>query len=195
MLTKTIRKANLKDISEIREDLVYWLSKSPQERITAVERLRREHHGDSERLKELLALFNDHKVDYIIVGAFALAYHGAPRYTGDLDILVRPDEENAQCILRALEVFGFGSLGLSAEDFTSSERIVQLGVPPVRIDIVTSITGVYWHEAAQGRRPGNYGEVPVFYLGKKEFVKNKRTLGRMKDLADVEAIEDGLNNE
>jgi hypothetical protein len=140
--------------------------------------------------KELLALFNAHNVDYMIVGAFALAYHGSPRYTGDLDILVRPDAENGQRILRALETFGFGSLGLVVADFTAPAKVVQLGVPPVRVDIITSLTGVSWEEAAAGRVTGDFGDVPVFFLGKKEFLRNKRALGRKKDLADVEAIEE-----
>jgi phosphotransacetylase len=76
------------------------------------------------------------------VGAHALAYHGAPRYTGDIDILVYPDLENAQPILGALDEFGFGSVGLTVEDFTVPEKVVQLGVAPVRVDIVTSITGI-----------------------------------------------------
>ena len=138
--------------------------------------------------KELLALLNAHEVDYIIVGAFALAHHGAPRYTGDLDILVRPDSENGQRILRALDAFGFGSLGLTVEDFAAPGKVVQLGVPPVRVDIVTSITGVSWEEAAAGRAQGAYGDVSVYFLGREEFLRNKRALGRKKDLADVEAI-------
>jgi hypothetical protein len=138
--------------------------------------------------RDLLALFNGHEVDYIIVGAHALAYHGAPRYTGDMDILVRPDLENAQRILLALEEFGFRSVGLTIEDFVRPDRIVQLGVAPVRVDIVTSITGVSWKEAAFGRVRGTYGDVVVCYLGKKEFILNKRATGRKKDLADIEAL-------
>ncbi len=138
--------------------------------------------------KDLLALFNAHKVDYIIVGAHALAYHGAPRYTGDMDILVRPDSENAQRILRALDEFGFGSLGLKDEDFTTPDRVVQLGVAPVRVDIVTSITGVSWKDAAGGRRQGTYGDLQVYYIGKRQLILNKHALGRKKDLADLEAI-------
>ena len=138
--------------------------------------------------KELLALFNAHHVDYIIVGAYALAYHGSPRYTGDPDLLVRPDLTNAQRILRALDAFGFGSLGLTVEDFTAPDKVAQLGVAPVRIDIATSITGVSWEEAAAGRVEGNYGDLVVPYLGKKEFIRNKRKLGRKKDLADIEAL-------
>jgi hypothetical protein len=138
--------------------------------------------------RDLLALFNAHKVDYLIVGAYALAYHGAPRYTGDMDILVRPDSENAQRVLRALGDFGFGSLGLTVEDFSSPEKVVQLGVAPVRVDIVTSITGVSWEDAAAGRLAGTYGGLEVYYLGKKQLILNKRALGRKKDLADLEAI-------
>jgi hypothetical protein len=140
--------------------------------------------------RELLALLNAHQVDYIIIGAYALAHHGTPRYTGDMDILVRPDSENAQRILRALNEFGFGSLGLTVEDFTTPNKVVQLGVAPIRVDIVTSITGVSWKEAAAGRAEGNYGGVTVYYIGKKEFILNKRALGRKKDQADLEALEE-----
>jgi len=138
--------------------------------------------------RDLLALFNAHKVDYTIVGAHALAYHGAPRYTGDMDILVRPDLENAKRILRALDEFGFGSLGLKVEDFTVPDKVVQLGVAPVRIDIITSLTGVSWNDAVAGRVAGTYGGLEVYYLGKREFILNKRALGRKKDIADLEAI-------
>lgn len=138
--------------------------------------------------RDLLALFNAHKVDYIIIGAHALAYHGAPRYTGDLDILVRSDLDNAQRIFHALDEFGFGSLGLVVEDFTAPDKVIQLGVAPVRIDIVTSITGVSWEEAVAGRVQGNYGDVVVYFIGRKEFIRNKRALGRKKDQADLEAL-------
>jgi hypothetical protein len=138
--------------------------------------------------RDLLALFSAHKVDYLIVGAHALAYHGVPRYTGDMDILVRPDPENAYRILKALEDFGFGSVGLTAEDFTVPEKVIQLGVAPVRIDIVTSITGVSWEEAAAGRVQGNYGDIVAYFIGKKEFIRNKQALGRKKDQADLEAL-------
>lgn len=90
--------------------------------------------------KELLGLFNEHKIEYIIVGAYALAYHGAPRFTGDIDIYVRPTPENATRIVKALASFGFGSLGLKADDFQKPDQVVQLGVPPVGIDLITSIT-------------------------------------------------------
>ena len=138
--------------------------------------------------KDLLALFNAHKVEYIIVGAYALAYHGAPRYTGDMDLYVKPDEQNAHRILAALKEFGFESVGLTGADFDKSDRVVQLGVPPVRVDIVTSLTGISWEEAYSGKVEGKYANIPVFYIGREQFILNKRTLGRKKDLADLEAL-------
>ncbi len=138
--------------------------------------------------KELLASFNSHGVDYLVVGAYALAFHGAPRYTGDIDLLVRPDPENARAVLAALADFGFASLGLSESDFLTPDRVVQLGVPPVRIDLLTSLTGVSWEEARAHRVAGHYGDIPVHFIGKTEYVRNKRATGRKKDAADLEAL-------
>jgi hypothetical protein len=138
--------------------------------------------------KELLELLNGHNVEYMIVGAFALAFHGVPRFTGDIDIYVRPTPENAQNILSALERFGFGSLNLEAEDFLKPDSVIQLGVPPVRIDILTSITGVSWEDACCEKVEGFYSNVPVFFIGKEQYIANKRALGRKKDLADIEAL-------
>ena len=138
--------------------------------------------------KDLLALFNAHKVDYIIVGAYALAFHGAPRYTGDMDIYVKPDRKNARRILAALGEFGFGAVGLSPRDFEEPDKVIQLGVPPVRVDLVTSITGITWDEAFLGKVEGKYGNVPVHFIGRDHFIVNKRALGRKKDLADLEAL-------
>jgi hypothetical protein len=138
--------------------------------------------------RDLLELLNAHKVEYMIVGAYALAFHGAPRYTGDIDIYVRPDPGNAQRVMVALNDFGFGSAGLKAADFEIGDKVVQLGFPPVRVDIVTSITGVSWEEAVSGRVEGTYGDIRVHYIGREQFISNKRVLGRKKDLADLEAL-------
>ena len=138
--------------------------------------------------KDLLELFNAHQVEYMIVGGYALAFHGAPRYTGDIDIFVKPTLENARRILTALDEFGFGSLGLTVEDFERPDNIVQLGVPPVRIDLITSITGVSWEDALSDCVDGKYGELPVKYIGLDEFISNKRATGRKKDLSDLEAL-------
>ncbi|MCD6161911.1 MAG: hypothetical protein J7K40_05805 [candidate division Zixibacteria bacterium] len=138
--------------------------------------------------RELLELFNKHEVSYVIVGAYALAMHGVPRYTGDLDILVKSDKENSQRILVALVEFGFGSMGLSESDFIVADNVIQLGVPPVRVDIITSLTGVSWAEVYAHRIAGNYGDTPVYFIGREQFITNKRALGRKKDLADLEEL-------
>lgn len=143
--------------------------------------------------KELLALLNSHKVDYLVVGAYALALHGSPRFTGDLDIYVKPDPENARRILATLNEFGFGSLQVEEKDLTELNRVIQLGFPPVRIDILTSLTGLNWEESLAGRLKGELGGIPVLFLGKKEYIHNKKALGRQKDLADAEVLE-GDNN-
>ena len=136
----------------------------------------------------LLELFNGHKVEYMIVGAYALAYHGVPRFTGDIDIFAKPSIKNAQRILSALADFGFSSLNLTIEDFQNPASVVQLGVPPVRIDILTSITGVTWEEADNGKVCGLYGDISVHFLGREQYIANKRAIGRKKDLADLESL-------
>jgi hypothetical protein len=138
--------------------------------------------------KELLALFNAHQVKYIIVGGYALAFHGAPRTTGDIDIFVEASIDNAKRIISALKEFGFGNVGLTPQDFSEPNQVIQLGQPPVRIDIITSLSGVSWENADETKEKGQYGNVPVYYLNRSSFLTNKRTTGRKKDAADIEAL-------
>lgn len=138
--------------------------------------------------REFLALLNAHKVDFIIVGGYALAFHGAPRYTGHIDVFIKADNNNAKLMINVLKDFGFSTLELSLEDFQKEDSVVQLGLPPVRIDIITSISGVSWAQAEALKIPGVYGDVPVFYIGKDQFLANKRATGRAKDIADIEAL-------
>ncbi len=137
---------------------------------------------------ELLECFNASGVNAIIVGAYALGYHGAPRMTGDLDLLVQPTPENARRVIDALGAFGFGDVGLSAADFQQPDVVVQLGVPPVRVDILTGISGVTWEEAWAGRIADKFGGIPVAFIGLAELRQNKLAAGRHKDLADLEAL-------
>ena len=138
--------------------------------------------------KDLLGLFNKHQVKFLIVGGYALAFHGAPRMTGDIDLFIDTNSENAQRIMQALGEFGFGDVGLTLQDFTLPEKIIQLGVPPVRVDILTSLSGVSWEKAYESKESGKYGNVPVFYINKELFLFNKRAIGRKKDEADIEAL-------
>ena len=141
--------------------------------------------------KELLELLNAHEVEYLVVGGYALAFHGATRFTGDIDLFVKPDAQNAKRVLSALDEFGFGSLNLSQADFTSPDNVIQLGVPPVRVDIMTSLTGIPWDKARAGRTPGSYGGITVHFIGREDLIANKHALGRKKDLADLEALGEG----
>lgn len=136
----------------------------------------------------LFALLNEHEVDYLIVGGYALAFHGCPRFTGDVDALVRPTAENASRLMAALDAFGFGEIGLRPTDFTKADTVIQLGVPPVRVDLVTSITGVSIEEDFAAPVAGYYGETPIRYLSCDCLIANKRATGRAKDLADLEAL-------
>ena len=138
--------------------------------------------------KELFELLNAHNVEYMIVGAYALAYHGAPRFSGDIDVYVHLSPENAKKIISALFDFGFRSLNPTVEDFQNPNSVIQLGVPPVRVDIMTSITGVSWEDADKGKVEGLYGDVPVYYLGRDQFITNKRAHRRKKDIADLESL-------
>ncbi|WP_319559466.1 nucleotidyltransferase [Marispirochaeta sp.] len=138
--------------------------------------------------KELLELFNKRRVEYVIVGAHALALYGVPRFTGDIDIMIRPTQENGECIIKALEEFGFSFSDLSSADFADPDKVIQLGYPPVRIDLITSISGLTWEQVDSGKTLDYYGDVPVNFIGRKELIINKRASGRKKDLADLESL-------
>lgn len=144
----------------------------------------------SRDLKELLELFRSHGVECVVVGAHALALHGLPRFTADLDLLLSRTRDNADRIMRALADFGFGDSDLSPEDFLLPDQVIQLGNPPNRIDLLTSISGVDWEAAVSGALDGAFGDTPVRFLGREELIRNKRATGRLKDLADVEALLD-----
>jgi len=132
-----------------------------------------------------------HGVEFLVVGAYALAFHGAPRFTGDLDILVRPAIDNAARLLTALEAFGFPVTDLSPEAISDRRRMLQMGVPPVEIHVMSAISGVEWDEAWSDRVEGSLGSNRVQFLGRETFLRNKRAAGRPKDLADIDALEPG----
>ena len=135
--------------------------------------------------KELLELFNRHRVRYLIIGAFAVAFHGRPRYTKDMDILVEPSQANAEKIVRVLERFGFKSLSLQAADFTKRKNVIQLGYEPVRVDLITEITGFHFDKLWRNRRKGEYGDIRVNFVGFEDLIKMKRQAKREYDLWDL----------
>lgn len=139
-------------------------------------------------LRKFIESLNSQGVDYVLVGAYALAHHGRPRFTGDPDVFVRMTPENAKRIALALQQFGFGDLGITADDFLKPNQVIQLGIAPNRIDLLTTITGVTFEEAWNGRVVAELDGIPVFILGRNEFIQNKRALGRPRDLADLELL-------
>ena len=139
--------------------------------------------------KELLEFFNARKVEYLIVGGFAVAHHGLVRATKDIDLYVHPTRANAERILAALHDFGFKPANLGLEDFVKPGQIIQLGYPPVRVDIITSIAGVSWEQAIAGLSQGDYGGAPVPFIGREELIASKKATGRLQDLADAERLE------
>ena len=139
-------------------------------------------------LKEFIELLNSHRVEYLVVGAHALAWYGLPRYTKDIDVFVRVSPENAKALVSVIDEFGFASTGLVDHDFLEADLIIQLGIEPNRIDLLTGISGVSWDEAWSSREPGNLGNIAVNYLGKSSYIKNKLASGRPQDIADVSRL-------
>jgi len=139
--------------------------------------------------KELLLAFNAHNVEYLIVGAHALAAHGHVRATKDLDLWVRPETLNAQRVINALLAFGAPLSDLTAADLSKKETIFQIGLPPIRIDIITNIDGVEFEEAWPDRLETLFGGVPAFVLSRHHLITNKKTAARLQDLADVQQLE------
>lgn len=139
--------------------------------------------------KDFIELLNRHDVHYLIIGGFAFSYYAEPRYTKDIDILVEQSLENAGRILKAIKEFGFADISLAEKDFLEISQIIQLGVAPIRIDILTSIKGVDFLEFWENRVIGRYGDIQVNFISKEDLIQCKRISGRMQDLADIEKLE------
>ena len=143
----------------------------------------------SNDLREFLELLNSRGVEYVIVGAHSLAFHGRPRYTGDLDILIRATPKNAAKIVDLLNELGFAHSGFRESDFTEPNQVIQLGRAPNRIDLLSSISGVSTDEAFGSKVSAELDGIPVFILGKDALIQNKRAVGRPQDLADLDILE------
>jgi hypothetical protein len=137
---------------------------------------------------EFVELFLEHNVRFLIVGGYALAAHGLPRATGDLDAWVWINPENAQNIMRALNAFGFQNLSLTESDFSKEDSIIQLGYPPFRIDILTSIDGVAFDQAWEKKVVVELNGMNVPFIGRDDLITNKKAAGRPQDIADVSRL-------
>jgi hypothetical protein len=178
-----------------RHDLEYWLSIPASERLLQVWRLSvelwrwRGEFPDEPGFVDLLRTFVAHDVRFLIVGAYALALHGRPRATGDLDVWVDATPDNAPRVSRALAAFGAPMNEITEADFSRPGVVLQLGVAPGRIDILTDLTGLTFEEAWPGRLRHAFGDVQVDFIGREAFIRNKRATGRVRDLGDIEGME------
>ena len=138
--------------------------------------------------REFVELLSSSGVRFLIVGGHAVALHGYPRFTGDLDVWIATDPENAVRVAKVLSDFGFGSLKFSAEDFVRPGYAIQLGRPPYRIDILTSIDAVAFSRAYRRRQIVRTGALTIPFIALEDLLKNKQATGRAQDLADVERL-------
>ena len=138
--------------------------------------------------REFIKSLNDNGVRYLVIGGYAVALHGHPRYTKDLDLWVEPDGNNAKRLLQSLEQFGFGSLGLSEQDFSDPDQVIQLGYPPNRIDLIFSASGVDFKTCFESRQIVLIDNIEIKFIDLENLRKNKRSTGRLQDLADLENL-------
>ena len=139
-------------------------------------------------LREFIKLLSSLDVRFVIVGAFAVAYHGYYRYTSDIDLFIDRSDENAERIQTAIDQFGFADLNLAQQDFTEADQVIQLGVSPNRIDLMTFLSGVTFDEAWAARVYGNLDGLQVPFISKEMLKQNKIACGRLQDLADAEHL-------
>lgn len=138
--------------------------------------------------KEFIQLLNDNQVKYLIIGGYAVAVHGHPRYTKDIDIWIQPSKENSLKLVTTLIQFGFGSLGLTPEDFQAPDQIIQLGYPPNRIDLITSPDGVDFQTCYESKKEFCIDDMTINFIDLDNLRKNKLASGRLQDLADLENL-------
>lgn len=142
---------------------------------------------------DFIQLLNQHKVDYLVVGGYAMAFHGRPRYTGDLDIWINISQENASRMIAVLKEFGFSSLPFTESDFLKENIINQIGYPPLRIDILTSVDGVSFIDAKKHFQTIEVDELKIRFIGLAELIQNKKASGRKQDLVDIETLKKKKN--
>ncbi|KAA5533411.1 hypothetical protein F0919_12785 [Taibaiella lutea] len=137
---------------------------------------------------DFLKICNKHGVQYLVIGGYAVSIHGYPRSTKDLDVCIKISDTNATAMVQVMEEFGFGSLKLSKEDFLKNDFVTQLGIEPVRIDILNDLQGVNFDEAWEKRREIIHGGVPINFIGYHELLKVKAIAGRPQDIADIKKL-------
>jgi hypothetical protein len=190
MASRQIKKM---DLSSQGNDLEFWMTQSPADRLAAL-RVLRVRYGRLKRMdiqpdfKDLIALLNQYGVVFLVVGGFAVAHHGYPRFTGDIDFWLKTDPENADRVVKALQEFGFAGPDIASEDFVRPNHVVQLGYPPNRIDLLTGVTGLEFDVCWQSRETVEFEGVTIHFLSLEHLKLNKRLVARKKDEIDLENL-------
>ena len=143
--------------------------------------------------KDMLLCLQEEKVEFLLVGAYAIAAHGNPRATGDMDLWIKPDPDNGRRVIRALQAFSAPTSGLSVDDFVKDDTIVQIGVVPCRIDLITGIEAVRFDEAWENRVTASVDGLTLFVISKADMLKNKLALNRDKDKSDIAWLQKNLD--
>ncbi|MGK7392119.1 MAG: hypothetical protein ACNS60_17330 [Candidatus Cyclobacteriaceae bacterium M2_1C_046] len=139
--------------------------------------------------KEFVELLNANEVEYLVVGGYSVAHHGYPRFTGDFDVWVKPELNNGRKMMNVLDDFGFGAMGITAEDLTSLDKEIQFGVEPVKIDVMTGIDGIPDFDSAfKSRDISQYGDLNINFISYNDLIINKKTTNRLQDKLDVEQL-------
>lgn len=138
--------------------------------------------------KELLKLFNEHEVEYLVIGGYAVGYYGYPRATNDLDIWINATKKNAERIITALKEFGFNTPDLSPQLFLQDNNIVRMGLPPIRVEIFIDISGLTFNQSYKNRRIDKIENITISFVDKEDLKRNKKASGRFKDLDDLEHL-------
>lgn len=183
----------ISSIERVDSGYEYWKTQSYGRRLSTVEDIRREYHRWQEQpppadFSDFVAVLNNHEVRYLIVGGYAVAFHGHPRYTKDIKIWIERTPENARRILAGLEEFGFGSVGLVEADFLKPSQVVKLGNPPNQVNLFTDLKGFEFAEAYDNRLTDEFRGVTLHFVGREDLRLSKQAAGRLQDLADLENL-------
>ena len=187
-------------LHEQKSDFAFWQAQSFERRLGTLEQIRQEYHAWkygtdikpmilSEDFRDFIQTLNDNGVQYLVIGGYAVAFHGHPRFTKDLDIWIWMEKDNATRMIQALDQFGFASLGLKEHDFLKPDTFIQLGYPPNRIDLVIGLQGMDFESCYQARIEVEIRELKVNFIDLENLKQTKRLAGRHQDLADLENLE------
>ena len=187
------RAVSKKKLSDINTDVTYWLSQPPKARLAALQELRNQYRllvkmELTNIFEDFIKRLNAAQAQYVIAGGFAVALYGYPRYTGDIDVWINPDPENAKKILSAIKEIGFSEDDVNMEDLTTPDVVIQLGYPPNRIDISTGLEGVEFAGCWNRRAHMPFGDQMANFISLEDLKTNKKATARQQDLLDLQNL-------